>query len=141
MALLLAIGLWLSLGTTVVIWYAFLALPLLLSFELPIIDSDSIVHIDVKRLSVTISLNKLVFNVVFKSIVELSLKRVGSLVNFKGKLSESRSILDSRLSLAKVIKILLRFSSFIVYSKDFNKCVFKVGKGYKNSISLGALFG
>ncbi len=114
---------------------------LLSSLELPIVDSDSVIHIGVKRPSVTIDLNKLVLNVVLKSIVESSLKRVRSLVNPKGKLLESRDILDSRLSLAEVIKILLYLSSLIVYSKDFDKCVFEVDKGYKDDISLGALFG
>ncbi len=93
-ALLLAVGLWLSLGTTVVIQYALLALPLLSSLELSIIDSDSVVYISVKCPSVTIDLNELVLDVVLKSIVESSLKRVGSLINPKGKLSESRGILD-----------------------------------------------
>ncbi len=114
---------------------------LLLSLKLPIIDSNSVVYISVKCPSVIIDLNKLVFNIVFKSIVESSLKRVKSLVNFKSKLLELRSILDSRFSLAKVVKVLLCFSSLVIYSKDFNKCVFKVGKGYKDSVSLRALFG
>ncbi len=140
-ALLLAIGLRLSLGTTVVIRRALLALPLLSSLELPIIDSDSVIHIGVERLSVTIDLNKLVLNVVLKSIVESSLKRVRSLVNPKSKLSKSKGILDSRLSLVEVIKILLYPSSFIVYSKDFNKYVFEVSKSYKDSVSLEAPFG
>ncbi len=95
MSLFLAISLRLSLGTTIVIQYAFLALLLLLSLELPIIDSDGVIYIGVKRLSITIDLNKLVFNVVFKSIVESSLKHVRSLVDPKGKLLESRSVLDS----------------------------------------------
>ncbi len=94
-ALLLAIGLRLSLGTTIVVRCALLALPLLSSLELPIVDSNSVVHIGVKRLSVTIGLNKFILNVVLKSIVESSLKHVRSLVNLKGKLSESRGILDS----------------------------------------------
>ena len=128
-----------SLGTTIVVRRALLALPLLLSLELPIVDSDSVVHIDVERLNVTIDLNKLVFNVVFKSIIESSFKYIGSLVDLKGKLLESRGILDSRLSLAKVIKILLYPSSLIVYSKNFNEYVFEVGEGYKDSISLRAL--
>ncbi len=140
-ALLLAIGLRLSLGTTIVIQRALLALPLLSSLELPIIDSDSVVHIGVKRLSVTIDLNKLVFNIVLKSIVESSLKRVRSLVNSKGKLSESRSILDSRLSLAEVIKVLLCPSSLIVHFKDFDKYIFEVSKGREDGVSLRALFG
>ncbi len=114
---------------------------LLSSFELPIVDSDSVVHIGVKRLSVTIGLNKLVFNVVLKSIVESSLKRVESLVNLEGKLLESGGILDSRLSLAEVVKILLCSSSLIVYSEDLNECVFEVDKGCKDSVSLGAPFG
>ena len=70
-------------------------MPLLSSFKLLIVNSNGVVYIGVKRLSVIISLNKLVFNVVFKSIVESSFKRVGSLVNFKGKLLELRGILDS----------------------------------------------
>ncbi len=115
-------------------------MPLLSSLELLIIDSNSVVHIDVKCPSVTIDLNKLIFNVVFKSIVESSFKRVGSLVNLESKLLESRGILDSRLSLAEVAKVLLCSSSLIVHSKDFNKCVFEVGKGYKDSVSLRALF-
>ena len=112
-----------------------------MSLELPIIDSDSVVYIGVKRPSVTIDLNKLVLNVVFKSIVESSLKRVRSLVNLEGKLSESRGILDSQLSLAEVVKILLYFSSLVVYSKDFDKYVFEVGKGREDGVSLRALFG
>ncbi len=112
-----------------------------MSLELPIIDSDSVVYIGVERPSVTIDLNKLVFNVVFKPIIESSLKHVGSLVDPKGKLLELRGILDSRLSLAKVIKILLRFSSLIIYSKDFNKYVLEVSKGYKDNVSLKALLG
>ncbi len=130
-----------SLGTTIVIRYTLLALPLLSSFELLIVDSDSVVYIGIKRLSITISLNKLVLNVVLKSIVESSLKRVGSLVNPKSKLLELKSIFDSRLSLAEVVKILLCFSSFIVYSKDFDECIFEVGKGCEDSVSLRALFG
>ncbi len=94
-ALLLTISLRLSLGTTIVVQRALLALPLLSSLELPIVDSNNVVHISVKRLSVSIDLNKLVFNVVLKSIIESSLKHVGSLVNFEGKLLESRGILDS----------------------------------------------
>ncbi len=140
-ALLLVVGLRLSLGATIVVRRALLALPLLSSLELPIIDGDSVVHIGVKRLSVTIDLNKLVLDVVLKSIVESSLKRVGSLVNPKGKLSESRGILDGRLSLAEVVEILLRPSSLVVHSEDFNKYVFEVGKGREDGISLGALFG
>ncbi len=116
-------------------------MPLLSSLELPIVDSDSVVYIGVERLSVTIDLNKLVFNVVLKSIVESSLKRVGSLVNLEGKLSESRGILDGRLGLAEVIKILLCSSSLIIHSKDFDKYVFEVSKGYEDGVSLGALFG
>ncbi len=139
-ALLLAIGLRLSLGTIVVIQRALLALPLLLSLELSIVDSNSIVHIGVKRLSVTIDLDKLVFNVVFKSIIESSLKRVRSLVNFESKLLESRGILDSRFSLAKVVEILLCFSSLIIHFKDFNKYVLEVGKGYEDSVGLRTLF-
>ncbi len=140
MALLLAISLRLSLGATIVIQYTLLTLPLLLSLELPIIDNNSVVYISVKYPSVTIDLNKLVLNVVFKSIVESSLKRVRSLVNSKSKLSESRSILNSRFSLAEVIKVLLYFSSLIVYSKNFDKYVFEVSKGYKDNVSLRALF-
>ena len=82
-------------------------MPLLSSLELPIIDSNSVIYISVKRLSVIINLNKLVFNVVFKPIIELSLKRVRSLVDLKNKLLKSRGIFDSRFSLTKVIKILL----------------------------------
>ncbi len=109
-----------------------------MSLELLIVNSDSVIYIGVKRLSVIIDLNKLVFNIVFKSIVKSSLKYVGSLVNLESKLLESRGILDSQLSLAEVIKILLCSSSLIVYSKDFDKYVFKVGKGYKDSVSLEA---
>ena len=111
-----------------------------MSLELLIINSDSVVYIGVKRSSVTIDLNKLVFNVVFKSIVEASFKRVKSLVDFKSKLLKLKGIFDSWLSLAKVIKILLYSSSLIVYFKDFNKYVFEVSKSYKDSISLKALF-
>ncbi len=139
-ALLLAISLRLSLGTTIVVQRALLALPLLSSLELPIVDSDSVIYISVKRPSVTIDLNKLVLNVVLKSIVESSLKRVGSLVNLKGKLLESKGILDSQLSLAEVVKVLLCLSSLVVYSKDFDKCVFEVSKGREDSVSLGAPF-
>ncbi len=95
MSLLLTISLRLSLGTTIVIQRAFLALLLLLSLELLIIDSNSVVHIGIKCLSVTIGLNKLVFDVVLKSIIEVSFKRVRSLIDPKSKLLESRSILDS----------------------------------------------
>ena len=140
-ALLLAVGLRLSLGTTVVVRCALLALPLLSSLELPIVDGDSVVHIGVKRLSVTVGLDKLVLDVVLKSIVESSLKRVRSLVNPEGKLSESRGILDSRLGLAEVIEILLRPGSLVVHSKDFDKCVLEVGKGCEDGVSLGAPFG
>ncbi len=84
-----------SLGTIVVVQCALLALLLLSSFELLIIDSNSVVYIGVKRLSITVGLNELVLNVVLKSIVESSLKRVKSLVNLKGKLLESRGILNS----------------------------------------------
>ena len=140
-ALLLAIGLRLSLGTTIVVRYALLALLLLSSLELPIIDSDSVVHIGVKRLSVTVSLDKLVFDVVLKSIIESSLKRVGFLVNPEGKLSESRGILDGRLGLAEVVEVLLRPSSLVVHSEDFDKCVFEVGKGCEDSVDLEAPFG
>ncbi len=70
-----------SLGTIVVVQYALLALLLLPSFELPIVNSNGVVHVGVKRLSVIIDLDKLIFNVVLKSIVESSLKRVGSLVD------------------------------------------------------------
>ncbi len=140
-ALLLAISLRLSLGTTIIIQYALLALPLLSSLELPIIDSDNVVYIDVKRLNVSIDLNKLVLNVVLKSIIESSFKRVRSLVNLEGKLLESGGILDSRLSLAEVVKVLLCSSSLIVYSEDLDKRVFEVSKGRENGVSLGALFG
>ncbi len=116
-------------------------MPLLSSLKLPIIDSNSIVYIDVKCPSVIIDLNKLVLNVILKSIVELSLKRIGSLVNFEGKLSESRGILDGRFSLAEVVKVLLRLSSLVVHSKDFDKYVLEVGKGREDSVSLGAPFG
>ncbi len=115
-------------------------MPLLSSLELPIIDSDSVVYIGVKYSSVTIDLNKLVLNVVLKSIVESSLKRVRSLVNLKGKLSELRGILDSQLSLAEVVKVLLRLSSLIVHSEDFDKYVLKVSKGYEDSVGLKAPF-
>ena len=115
-------------------------MPLLSSLELPIIDSNSVVYIGVKCPSVIIDLNKLVFNVVFKSIIESSLKYVGSLVNFEGELSKSRGILDSRLSLAEVIKILLCPSSLVIHSKDLDKRVLEVGKGRENSVGLGALF-
>ncbi len=141
MSLLLAISLRLSLGTTIVVRRAFLALLLLLSLELPIIDSNSVVHIGVKRPNVIIDLNKLVFDVVLKSIVEASLKYVRSLVDFEGKLLESRGILDGRLSLAKVVEILLRFSSLVVHSEDFDKYVFEVGKGYEDGVSLKAPLG
>ena len=140
-ALLLAVGLRLSLGTTVVVRCALLALPLLSSLELPIVDSDSVVHIGVKRLGVTVGLDKLVLDVVLESIVESSLKRVGSLVNPEGKLSESRGILDGRLSLAEVVEILLCLSSLVVHSEDFDKCVLEVGKGREDSVGLGAPFG
>ncbi len=116
-------------------------MPLLSSLKLLIIDSNSIVYISVKRFSVIIDLNKLIFNVVFKSIIESSLKRIRSLVNFESKLLELRGIFDSRFSLAKVIKILLCPSLLIMHSKDFDKCVFKVGKGCKDSVSLRALLG
>ncbi len=141
MSLLLAISLGLSLGTTIVVRRALFALLLLSSLELPIVDSDNIVYIDVECLSVTIDLNKLVFNVVLKPIVESSLKRIKSLVDFEGKLSESRGILDSRLSLAKVIKILLCPSSLIIYFKDFDEYILEVSKGYEDSVSLRALLG
>ena len=114
-------------------------MPLLLSLELPIVDSNSVVHIDVKRLNITIDLNKLVFNVVFKFIVKSSLKHVESLVDLESKLLESRSVFDSRLSLAKVVEILLCFSLLIVHSEDFDECVFEVSKGRKDSVSLRAL--
>ncbi len=114
---------------------------LLSSLELTIVDSDSVIYIGVERFSVTIDLNKLVFNVVLKSIVESSLKRVRSLVDSKGKLSESRDILDSRLSLAKVIKILLCPSSLIIHSKNFNEYVLEASKGYEDSVGLRALLG
>ncbi len=116
-------------------------MPLLSFLELPIVDGDSIVHIGVKRLNVTIGLNKLILNVVLKSIVESSLKRVGSLVNLEGKLSELRGILDSRLSLAEVVEILLCLSSLVVHSEDFDKYVFEVGKGREDSVGLRAPFG
>ncbi len=111
-----------------------------MSLELPIIDSDSVIYIGVKYPNVTIDLNKLILNVVFKSIVESSLKHIRSLVNLESKLSESKGILDSRLSLVEVIKVLLCLSSLIVYSKDFDKCVFEVSKGREDSVSLRALF-
>ncbi len=139
-ALLLTVGLRLSLGATVVVRRALLALPLLSSLELPIVDGDGVVHVGVKRPGVTIDLDKLVFNVVLESIVESSLKRVGSLVNFEGKLLESRDILDSRLSLAEVVKILLCPSSLVVYSKDLDEYVLEVSKGREDDVSLGALF-
>ncbi len=113
---------------------------LLLSLELPIINSNNVVYIGIKHLSVIVNLNKLVLNIVLKSIIELSLKRIRSLVNFESKLLESRSILDSRLSLIKVVKVLLYPSLLIIHSKDFDKYVLKVSKGYKDSVSLGALF-
>ena len=115
-------------------------MPLLASLKLPIIDSNSVVYIGIKRFSIIINLNKLIFNIIFKSIVESSFKHVKSLVNFKGKLLELKSILDSRLSLAKIIKILLCLSSFIIHFKDFDEYIFKVSKSYKDSVSLKALF-
>ncbi len=141
MSLLLAISLRLSLGTTIVVRYALLALPLLSSLELTIVDSDGVIHIDVERFSITIDLDKLVLDVVLKSIVESSLKHVGSLVDPEGKLSESRGILDSRLSLAKVIKILLCPSSLIVYSENFDEYILEASKGYKDNVGLRALLG
>ena len=116
-------------------------MPLLSSLKLPIIDSNSVVYIGVKCLSVTIDLNKLVLNVVLKSIVESSLKRVKSLVNFESKLSKLRGIFDSRFSLAKVIKILLYPSSLVIHSKDFDKCVLEASKGREDSVGLKALLG
>ena len=116
-------------------------MPLLLSLELPIIDSDSVIHIGVERLSVTIDLDKLVLNVVFESIVESSFKRVGSLVDFEGKLLESRGIFNGRLSLAKVVEILLCPSSLIVYSENLDECVFEVGEGCEDSVGLRAPLG
>ena len=115
-------------------------MPLLSSLELLIIDGNSVVYVGVKCSSVTIDLNKLVFNIVLKSIVESSLKRIKSLVNLESKLLELRGILNSRLSLAKVVEVLLCSSSLIMHSKDFNKCVLEVSKGYKDSVDLRASF-
>ena len=46
---------------------------LLALFELLIVDSNSVVYILIKRLSVTVDLNKLVLDVVLKAVVEASL--------------------------------------------------------------------
>ncbi len=88
-----------------------------------------------------IDLDELVLDVVFESIVESSFERIRSLVDPEGKLSESRGILDGRLGLAKVVKILLCPSSLVVYSKNFNKYVFEVSKGCEDSVGLRALLG
>ncbi len=141
MSLLLTISLRLSLGITIVIQRALLALPLLSSLELTIVDSNGVVYIGVERFSVTIDLDKLVLNVVFESIVESSLKRVRSLVDLEGKLLESRGILDGRLSLAKVVEILLCLSSLIVHSENFDEYVLEVGKGYEDGVGLRAPLG
>ncbi len=74
--------------------YTLLPLLLLSSFELPVVDCNSSVYIRVKRLGITIGLNKLVFNVVLESIVKPSFERVGSLVNSERELSELQGILD-----------------------------------------------
>ena len=77
------------------ILYTFQALALLALFKLPIIDSNSIVYILVKRLSITVNLNKLVLNVVLKAVVEVSLQGILSLLDSKGKLLKLQSVLNS----------------------------------------------
>ena len=75
--------------------HTLLPLSLLSSLELPVIDRDSSIYIRVERLGIAVGLDKLVFNVVLKSIVKLSLKYIGSLVYPERELSELRGILNS----------------------------------------------
>ncbi len=55
------------------ILYTFQALALLALFKLPIVDSNSVVYILVKCLSIAIDLDKLVLDVVLESVVEAPL--------------------------------------------------------------------
>ena len=75
--------------------YTLLPVVLLLSFELSIIDRNSIIYIRVERLLIPIDLNELVLNIVLKSVIELSLERIRSLIDSEYKLLELRGILDS----------------------------------------------
>ncbi len=75
--------------------FVLLSLVLLSSFELAIVDRNSIIYIRVERLFVLIDLNEFILNVILKSVVEPSLKRVGSLIDSEYELSELRGILDS----------------------------------------------
>jgi hypothetical protein len=77
------------------IQYTLLALALLTPFELSVVDSNSVVYILIECLSVAIGLNKLVLNIVLKTIVKLSLKYIVSLLNPEGELSEAGGVLDS----------------------------------------------
>ncbi len=65
-----------------------LALALLSSLELLVVDSNSSVHILIERLNVLVGFNKLVLNVVLKPIIETPLKYVLSPLDSKRKLSE-----------------------------------------------------
>ena len=72
-----------------------LPLPLLPSFELPVVDRDGGVHIRIQRLRVSVGLNELVLDVVLEPVVEPSLEYVGSPVDPEYELPELRGILDS----------------------------------------------
>ncbi len=52
---------------------AFQALVLLALFKLSIVNSNSVVHILIERLSVVVDLNKLVLDIVLEAVVEASL--------------------------------------------------------------------
>ncbi len=82
-------------GLAIGILYAFQALALLALFELPIIDSNSVVYILIKRLSIAVDLDKLVLNVVLEAVIEASLQGVLSLLDSEGKLPKSQGVLDS----------------------------------------------
>ncbi len=68
---------------------------LLALFKLPIVDSNSVVHILIERLSVTVDLDKLVLDVVLEAVVEASLQGVLSLLDSEGELLKLQGVLDS----------------------------------------------
>ncbi len=82
-------------GLAVGVLHAFQALALLALFELPIVDSNSVVYILIERLSVAVDLDKLVLDVVLEAVVEASLQGVLSLLDSEGELPKSQGVLDS----------------------------------------------
>ena len=82
-------------GLAVDVRRASLALALLAPFELPVVDSNSVVHVLIERLGVAIGLDELVLDVVLETIVKPSLECVVSLLNPESELSKAGGVLYS----------------------------------------------